>query len=149
MEVQNIQVQNATQKPVFMFKGHEISIGKKISPLKAIIYGDNGIGKTTFAASAKNPIIVDLEGNCNHIEAPKQRITSLDELEELLNALMAQDHDYKTLVIDSLDSLEVLISEKISNICPCWIRTICIKQLLYWLCYNFVVSSRYRSWYIY
>lgn len=115
MEIQNIEVQNVIQKPVFMFKGREISTGKKMSPLKAIIYGDNGIGKTTFAASAKNPIIIDLEGNCNHIEAPKQRIKSLDELEELLNALLAQDHDYKTLVIDSLDSLEILISEKISN----------------------------------
>lgn len=115
MEVQNIEAQSVIQKPVFMFKGHEILTGKRMSPLKVIIYGDNGIGKTTFAACAKNPIIIDLEGNCNHIEAPKQRITSLDDVEEFLNALIMQDHDYKTLVIDSLDSLEILISEKITN----------------------------------
>jgi hypothetical protein len=115
MEVQNLEVQNIVQKPVFMFKGHEISTGKKMSPLKVIVYGDNGIGKTTFAASSKNPIIIDLEGNCNHIDAPKQRVSSLNDFEELLNALIAQEHDYKTLVIDSLDSLEILISEKITN----------------------------------
>lgn len=115
MEMQNVEVQNAVQKPVFMFKGHGISSGKKLSPIRAIIYGDNGIGKTTFAASAKNPIVIDLEGNCNHIECPKQRITSLDDFEDLMAALLAQDHDYKTLVVDSLDSLEALISEKIAN----------------------------------
>lgn len=115
MEIQNTEIQSVIQKPVFMFKGNQVSIGKKMSPLKVIVYGDNGIGKTTFAASAKNPIIVDLEGNCNHIEAPKQRITSLDDVEDFLGALLDQEHDYKTLVIDSLDSLEVLISEKITN----------------------------------
>lgn len=115
MEVQNIEIQNSVQKPVFMFKGHEICIGKRMSPLKVIIYGDNGVGKTTFAASAKNPIIIDLEGNCNHIEASKQRITNLDEFKEFLVALLTQDHDFKTLVIDSLDSLEILLSEKIGK----------------------------------
>lgn len=117
MQIENIiDNQSVAQKPVFIFKGHEISGGKKMAPVKAIVYGDNGVGKTTFAASAKNPIIVDLEGNCDHIEAHKKRITSLDEFEEFLNALLNQDHDYKTLVIDSLDSLETLISEKISQI---------------------------------
>jgi len=33
MEVQNLEVQNVTQKPVFMFKGHGISSGKKLSPI--------------------------------------------------------------------------------------------------------------------
>lgn len=117
MQVQNIiQEQNVTQKAVFTFKGHKISSGKKMAPIKAIIYGDNGVGKTTFAASARNPIIVDLEGNCNHIEVDKQRITSLKEFEEFIDALINQDHEYKTLVIDSLDSLEILISEKISQV---------------------------------
>jgi hypothetical protein len=116
MQAQNIATtQEAMQKAVFMFKGHEISSGKKMAPIKAIIYGDNGVGKTTFAASAKSPIIADLEGNCNHIEADKQRITSLSEFEEFLGALLQQNHEYKTLVIDSLDSLEILISEKISR----------------------------------
>lgn len=110
-----IEAQDVVGKPAFMFKGREIESGKKIAPIKAIIYGDNGVGKTTFAASAKNPIIIDLEGNCNHIETDKQRITSFSEFEEFLDALLKQDHDYKTLVVDSLDSLEILISEKISR----------------------------------
>ena len=116
MQAQKImEIQEVTSKPVFRFKGHEISRGKKMAPLKAVIYGDNGVGKTTFAASSKNPIIADLEGNCNHIEADKQRILSLDEFEDFLGALLQQDHEYKTLVVDSLDSLEILISEKINQ----------------------------------
>lgn len=56
-----------------------------------------------------------MEGNCSHIDAPKYRITSLDDFEDFIDALFVQDTDYKSLVIDSLDSLEILISEKIAK----------------------------------
>lgn len=110
-----MELQQVTEKKAFMFMGREISSGKKMSPLKGIIYGDNGIGKTTFASSAKNPIIMDMEGNCGHIEAPTCRITDLDEFHDFLTALLSQESDYKTLVIDSLDSLQILLAEKISQ----------------------------------
>ena len=110
-----METQQIIEKKPFTFQGHEISSGKKMSPLRGIIYGDNGIGKTTFAASGKNPIIVDMEGNCGHIDAPSFRITDLDQFHEFLNALIAQENDYKTLVIDSLDSLQVLLTEKIAQ----------------------------------
>lgn len=102
-------------KKVLMFKGVEIAGGKKMSPLKGIVYGDNGVGKTTLLSTAKNPIVIDMEGNCGHIDAPKCRVTSLDEFIELLNVLQTQDNDYKSLVIDSLDSLQTFIGESIGK----------------------------------
>lgn len=110
-----MQLQQITENKAFVFMGREISVGKKISPLRGIIYGDNGIGKTTFASSARNPIIIDMEGNCGHIDAPSCRITDLDEFNQFLNALLTQENNYKTIVIDSLDSLQVIISEKIAQ----------------------------------
>lgn len=110
-----MELQNFAEKKAFMFMGKEISCGKKISPLRGIVYGDNGIGKTTFTASAKNPIIIDMEGNCGHIDAPKCRITDMDQFQELLNALLSQENDYCTLVVDSLDSLQIILSERISK----------------------------------
>lgn len=115
MELQT-EAQNLTPKNnLFMFKGMQISNGKKMSPLKGIVYGDNGVGKTTLLSCAKNPIIMDMEGNCSHINAPKCRITSLDDFEEFIDALLVQENDYKSLVVDSIDSLEIMISEKISK----------------------------------
>ncbi len=109
-----LQQATATKQP-FTFMGREMCVGKKISPLKGIVYGDNGIGKTTLLASARNSIIADMEGNCGHIDAAKFRITSLDEYHSFLDALLNQDHDHKSLVSDSLDSLQIIISEKIAQ----------------------------------
>lgn len=111
MELQN----NITEKKAFTFMGKVITGGKKASPLRGIIYGDNGIGKTTFASSGKNPIIMDMEGNCGHIDAPSCRIIDFDEFNGFLNELLSQDSGCKTLVIDSLDSLQVFLAEKISQ----------------------------------
>lgn len=99
----------------FTFGGRTITVGKQMGPLKEIIYGDNGVGKTTLAASGKKPIISDMEGNCNHIDAPKIRIYSIEEHKEFLRELLSQQHDYKTLVVDSLDSIESMISEKLNK----------------------------------
>lgn len=110
-----MNLEQAVEHKPFSFRGRQITSGKAMSPLRGIIYGDNGIGKTTFASSGKNPIIFDMEGNCGHIDAEKIRITNLDDVHDFLDDLLTQDHDYKTLVIDSLDSLQVLLTEKISQ----------------------------------
>ena len=70
----------------------EITKGGAIQPPRVLIYGPAGVGKTTFAASAKNPIFLPIEDG-------------LAALDELIN----ENHDYRTLVIDSLDWLEPLI----------------------------------------
>lgn len=111
---QHILSARGTKKP-FMFLDQEITVGKRISPLRGIVYGDNGIGKTTLLASSMNPIIMDIEGNCGHIDAPKYRMTDLDLFHKFLDELQNQDHDYKSLVIDSLDSLQIIIAELIAK----------------------------------
>lgn len=119
-----MEIQTVDEKKPFMFNGREMSVGKKISPLKGIVYGDNGVGKTTLLASARNSIIIDMEGNCGHIEAAKCRITNFDEFHNFLDNLATQGHDYKSLVVDSLDSLQILIAEKLA-------KTYTIEELSY------------------
>lgn len=110
-----VETQNAPTKNPLMFRGMQISSGKTMSSLKGIVYGDNGVGKTTLLSKSKNPIIMDMEGNCGHIDAPKLRITNLEEFCEFLDTLLVQDHDFKSLVIDSLDSLQTIIGESIAK----------------------------------
>ena len=89
-----------------------------IKPPRIVIYGHPGVGKTTFAAESDNPIFILTEDGLGDIETPalpvdekgKPRVaTTFQEVIECFAALGEQDHQYKTVVIDSLDELEQLI----------------------------------------
>lgn len=85
--------------------------GRAREPWKGIIYGDNGVGKTTFASQADNVLLLDLEGNTSHLLAPRQSIKTFEAFGSCLKALLETDHTCKNLVIDSLDSLETFAKD--------------------------------------
>lgn len=91
------------------------STPKKIPPMLAI-YGDPGLGKTTFAAAAPKPIILDLEGGSYNLSItrvePQDLQTSSDVL-DILRGLYAQQHEFETVILDSLDFLENMIKKEI------------------------------------
>ena len=45
----------------------QITSGKIPSALKVVVYGPEGIGKSTFAAQFPDPIFCDTEGSTKHI----------------------------------------------------------------------------------
>ncbi len=82
----------------------------EVKPPRMIIYGESGVGKTTFACSAPKPIVIQTEDGLGVLDVdcfPKA--TSFREVMESLTALGAEEHSYKTVVIDSLDWLEPLV----------------------------------------
>lgn len=82
-------------------------------PPRIVVYGKAGIGKTTFAASSTKPLLIDLEGSADYLAVDKVKATNLQKVKETLLALQDEKHDYKTVVIDSLDWLERIIHEDI------------------------------------
>lgn len=77
---------------------------------RIIIHGEPGIGKTTWACSAPDPVVIQTEdglGNLDVAAFPLAR--SLSDVMEALAALYTEDHPYRSLVVDSLDWLEPLI----------------------------------------
>ena len=87
----------------------------KNSPKKPriVIYGPSGIGKTTFGASAPNPIFIITEDGLGDIDVPHFPLAkTYDEVMEALTSLLNDDHDFKTVVLDSIDWLEPLVWEK-------------------------------------
>jgi len=45
--------------------------GKILTPLREVLYGVEGIGKTTHAASAPNPIFISAEDGSNHLNVQR------------------------------------------------------------------------------
>jgi hypothetical protein len=81
---------------------------------RLLIYGREGVGKTTMAATTPGPIIVDLEGGlgrnvCPHFPQP----SCYQEVVTALKALLSDPHDFQTVVLDSLDWMERLIWEEL------------------------------------
>ena len=88
----------------------QIQRGRTYMPPRMLIYGTEGIGKSTLAASTPKPIFVQTEDGLGEIECDKFPLArSFDDVMAALTELSTEDHEYETVVIDSLDWLERLI----------------------------------------
>jgi len=78
------------------------------------IYGPAGVGKTTFAACAPDPIFILTEDGLGDIPAMKFPVSkTFQDVMDAIKILYTGEHSYKTLVVDSLDWLEPLIWEAV------------------------------------
>lgn len=83
--------------------------GRQPSPPLVLIYGKQGVGKTTFGAGAPKPIILRVEDDRQN-DAPKTPLlTSYADVMGAIKELTEEKHDYQTAVLDSLTSLEELV----------------------------------------
>ena len=93
-----------------------LSLAKvKRLPPKITIYADGGVGKTTFGAMADSPIFIPTENGLVAFPDVAQypQAKTYEEFMGFITELATQDHQFKTLVIDSVDWLEPLIFNKI------------------------------------
>lgn len=87
---------------------------KPTRPPRIIIYGDHKVGKSSFAASCPAPIFIDSEGGLESLSVNSfEQAKTYDDIIKALEFLVKEDHQYKTLVLDSLDWTEKLIFEKV------------------------------------
>jgi hypothetical protein len=79
-------------------------------PRRVMLYGTHGIGKSTFGSMAEKPVFIATEEGVNDIECDSFPLaSSFGHVMASLESLYTDEHDYQTVIIDSLDWLERLI----------------------------------------
>lgn len=102
--------------------------GKKAKEVKkrfnALLYGDMGTGKTTFALSLPNVYVIDAEGGATNNKYLKlidkdgedngnyQETEEFDLVMAIVKDLLTLEHPYKTLVVDSITKIYDNLLEK-------------------------------------
>ena len=93
---------------------NRVTTGVTPRPLRVVVIGAPGIGKTTFGASAPKCVVMPVEEGlgitgADALPAPK----SFDDVIGQLMELAKEPHDFKTLVVDAIDGIEPYIFENI------------------------------------
>ena len=80
---------------------------------KLVIYGPNGIGKTTLAAQFPSPIFLDTEDGTTHQELTRIQTPTEETFFGASRLLASEEHSYRTLVIDTIDVAEKFNRERV------------------------------------
>ena len=87
-----------------------------IAAPRLMVYGVEGIGKSTFAASSPDPIYILTEDGLGSLKVAHFPIaSSFKDIMDAIGSLYADKHEYKTVVLDSLDWLEAIIQREIEQ----------------------------------
>lgn len=92
----------------------------KGKPPRILIYGPQKIGKSSFGALADRPVFIQTEDGLDNINTDHFELERLIEnggkgfkgVMSSLEALLKEPHDFKTVVLDSLDWFEPMVWEQ-------------------------------------
>ncbi|WP_013626570.1 ATP-binding protein [Rubinisphaera brasiliensis] len=88
----------------------QVTPTKKMAPRRILLYGVDGIGKSTFGAEAPKPIFINVEKGLDDIDAHAfPRAESYQDVMKQTYALATEEHDFQTLVVDTADWFERFI----------------------------------------
>ena len=88
----------------------QIIRGRQNKPRRVLLYGQEGVGKSTWAANAPEPLFLDFEDGLGDLDVAKTpRLTSFEEMMKVLVWLYEDDRGFRTIVFDTVDWFEQLI----------------------------------------
>lgn len=93
----------------------EVISGKVQKAKKVVIYGPEGIGKSSLAAQFPNPVFIDTEGSTTEMDVNRlPKPTSWEMLKQQVEWVKQQRGRFGTLVLDTIDWAEMLC---VDNVC--------------------------------
>ena len=88
--------------------------------LKLFLWGDSGVGKTTLSLQFPAPVLIDLEGGADPygdaFDFHVLRASTADEVSEAVRWLLANEHPYRTLILDPITVYWDALQKKWSDI---------------------------------
>ncbi len=94
----------------------EITRGKIPCAKKVVIYGPEGIGKSTFASQFPDPVFIDTEGSTNSMDVARlPKPTSWQMLLEEVQYVKMHSNVCRTLIIDTIDWAESMCIQSICD----------------------------------
>jgi hypothetical protein len=94
-----------------MSLAERINKGKRERPFLGIAYGPDGVGKSSFGASAPKPIFIGGEKGIDNLDVFSLKTPTLEAFHADLDDLTNDKHEFESLALDSADWLEPLVWE--------------------------------------
>ena len=93
-----------------------ITKGKVKTALKVVVYGQEGVGKSTFASHFPDPVFIDTEGSTKQLDVARfDPPTSWEMLLSQVDYIRQNPSGFRTLVIDTADWAEKLCIRKVCD----------------------------------
>jgi hypothetical protein len=94
-----------------------LSKGRVEKPVRVVLYSPEGLGKSTWGASAPSPVFIGAEDGTSQLDVT--RFPEPSNWQDILDAvatLTADEHEHRTVVIDTADWIEPLVW---AEVCRC------------------------------
>jgi len=91
----------------------KISRGRQAAPVRAVIYGVEGVGKSTLAAAFPAPLVLDTEDGTRHLDVARVAIPDWKTILLAIAELKVDRQGFDTVLVDSIDWAERLLAEKV------------------------------------
>lgn len=93
----------------------EILTEAKLSPPRILLYGPEGVGKTTFGASLPRPFFICSEGGADQFNVTRVNLKTAEEIKEVFQYLNSNLDTFDSIVIDSIDWLEAMYADQVAK----------------------------------
>ena len=80
-----------------------------------LLYGPPKIGKSTLASKFDKPLFLATEAGLNSLESYQVPVATWEDFLQACKAIAKENHDFKTIVIDTVDNLYKACSEHVKK----------------------------------